>query len=195
MEALLAAFALGTIWFWVSIFMLSLVLSVIVENGSGVWATIWTIGSVISISYIYKWSIITAVKLHPGAAIIWLGIYLLAGALWSVCKWYFYLHKEMNKYKDEKRKFLAANNAKELTPKLAKEFLCFNSISLCDASEHKGDLIRWSTYWPFSVLGTLLNDFIRKIWEYVYDMLQSTYQRMSDAMFKEVAQDKALSKL
>lgn len=34
------------------------------------------------------------------------------------------------------------------------------------------------------MVGTALNDIIRKAWDYVYEMLQSTYKAMSLGIFK-----------
>ena len=35
----------------------------------------------------------------------------------------------------------------------------------------------------------MLNDVVRRTWEYIYEMLQTTYQRMSEAIFKSATAD------
>lgn len=192
---MLELIAFGTVGFWILAVVLFSIVIALVENEAGFWATVILIGSAIGIDKLYKLSLLTVVKANPGHVAILVGVYFLTGIVWSIAKWYFFLHKRVVKYNSERAQFLRSRNATTMTAELAAEFQGYVSSSArpVDASDHKADLIRWATYWPFSIVGTLLNDVVRRTWEYIYELLQSTYQRIADSMFKTAAQDKILA--
>jgi hypothetical protein len=193
-------FALGTIWFWLLLFIDFCVITALVENESGVWATIVFLGSLFGLNFLWKLPIIDSVKANPGHTALLVLSYFAIGIVWSIVKWYFFVHNKMVKYNQYKAEFLKTNKAESLTPELAVKFL-ENLASRYDArsegidgtapaaSEHKAALTRCGTYWPFSIVGTMLNDVVRRAWEYIYEMLQTTYQRMSEAIFKSATAD------
>ncbi len=189
---MLTLFALGTLWFWVLSAAIFCLITALVENESGFWATVLFVGSLASLNWWYKIPLLTTIKLNPGKALIIVGIYFLVGVIWSVVKWYFFLHKRLVRYNNIKAELLREHSAAILTPELAVELrdrLSYEDKQPVLASDHKADLTRWATYWPFSIVGTLLNDVVRVIWEYIYEILQSTYQRIADSMFKDVDDD------
>jgi hypothetical protein len=59
---------------------------------------------------------------------------------------------------------------------------------------HKGDIMLWMTYWPFSGLWTLINDPIRKVFRTIYTHIAKSLQAISDRMSKGVTADLALAK-
>src|SRR5271168_5254676 len=193
-------FAIGTIWFWLLLFIDFCVITALVENESGVWATIVFLGSLFGLNFLWKLPIVDTVKTNPVHTALLILSYFAIDIIWSIVKWYFYVHNQMVKYNTFKAKFLKDNKAESLTPELAAKFMDFlvNSYEARGqgvtgdapaASEHKASLTRWGTYWPFSIVGTLLNDVVRRTWEYIYETLQTTYQRMSEAIFKSAAAD------
>jgi hypothetical protein len=193
-------FALGTIWFWLLLFIDFCVITALVENESGVWATIVFLGSLFGLNFLWKLPIIDSVKANPGHTALLVLSYFAIGIVWSIVKWYFFVHNKMVKYNDFKAEFLKTNKADAMTPELAASFMDHlkNRYDARNegidgtaplASEHKAALTRWGTYWPFSIVGTMLNDVVRRAWEYIYEMLQTTYQRMSEAIFKSATAD------
>ena len=193
-------FAIGTIWFWLLLFIDFCIITALVENESGVWATIVFLGSLFGLNFLWKLPIIDSVKANPGHTAILVLSYFAIGVVWSIVKWYFFVHNKMVKYNTFKADFLKDQKADAMTPELAAKFMdhLSNRYDARNdgitgaaplASEHKASLTRWGTYWPFSIIGTLLNDVVRRTWEYIYEMLQTTYQRMSEAIFKSATAD------
>ena len=43
------------------------------------------------------------------------------------------------------------------------------------------------------MVGFALNDVVRKAWNYIYDLLQSTYQRISNHVFRSASADVAMA--
>jgi hypothetical protein len=190
-------FALGTFWFWLLVFLDFVVVTALVENDEGVWATIVAIATLFGLNYLWKLPVLTTIKANPGHTALLVLAYFGIGVIWTFVKWYFFVHNQVVKYNSYKAEFLKSKNAETLTPELAAELADqiergsyrSNIMSAPDPSEHKSSLIRWGTYWPFSMVGTALNDIVRKAWEYVYEMLQTTYQRMSKAIFRHAEAD------
>jgi hypothetical protein len=190
--------AVGTIWFWLFAFAVVAVITALVENDEGAWATLVFVGTVLSLQFFSKIPILNYMKRNPGHTLVYVGIYFAIGIAWTLVKWYFFVHNQIVKYNEFKRAFLKGKGADTLTPALAAELADEatrlsgydrNVAAAPDPANHKSDLTRWGTYWPFSMIGTALNDIIRKAWEYVYEILQTTYQRMSKAVFKTAEAD------
>lgn len=193
---MLTLLAFGTIWFWFLAFAMICFLTMLVENEHGFGATVVFLFSLLALDWIWRVPLISIVWLHPGTTLTLVAVYFVIGTIWSIIKWYLYLHNKLVTYNERKADFLEAHHATELTPQLASEM----KQSMCsswgprypiapNAREHKSDLTLWATYWPFSMLGTMLNDFVRKVWEYIYELFQSTYQKISHRVFRNVEAD------
>ena len=57
------------------------------------------------------------------------------------------------------------------------------------ARRNKAMLVRWAAYWPWSVLGTIIRDWIRDVFDFFYRMINGIYQAISDRMFKDLKKD------
>jgi hypothetical protein len=53
------------------------------------------------------------------------------------------------------------------------------------AYDNKSKIVAWICYWPFSLIGTLINDPLRRLVNFCFAKLKATYQKMSDSVFKE----------
>jgi hypothetical protein len=211
---LAALLAVGSLGFWLFSIIVLIVITALVENDEGAWATFVAIGTIAALQFVSKIPLLAFVKIHPLATGLAALGYFGLGAGWSIFKWYLFLHKSNNKYEDAKAEFVA-NEAKtrgvpvanlpwtgELAAKLFdlvedhNKYLSeddrINSVPL-QARNHKSKLTRWATYWPFSMVGFALNDVVRKAWRYVIDLLQSTYQRISNHVFRGATADAALA--
>ena len=48
------------------------------------------------------------------------------------------------------------------------------------ASDSKQDIMRWMSFWPFSMVWTLINDPVKKAFRAIYRGLQKSLQRIAD---------------
>jgi len=51
------------------------------------------------------------------------------------------------------------------------------------ASNNKARITSWGTFWPFSMVGTIINDPLRRLWNFLWGQLKALYQRMADHLF------------
>lgn len=200
---MLELFAFGTLAFWGLIFVLGVIITVLVENEQGPWATTVAIATAVALNWLWKIPILHTVSENKLAALVWLLAYYVLGVVWMLIKWTAFVHKGIGKYNEFKADFLKASNATELTPELAaklKEKIESRygaknvDIDIPTARENKGRIIRWMTYWPFSIIGTLLNDVVRKLWHHIYTFLATTLDRISVKMWRGVSADMAMAK-
>lgn len=55
--------------------------------------------------------------------------------------------------------------------------------------DNKARITSWIVWWPWSALWTLLNDPIRRLAEFIYNRLQTTYQAVANSVFSKFAVD------
>ena len=142
---------------------------------------------------------------NPMSAIAYVGGYFLGGTIWTIVKWYFYLLRRRDEAKKIKVYFEA--NEHDIRTDWSKNSTdTFNFVNWMNgmsrhqtprheyrdnnyppmATQHKGDILFWAAYWPFSAFWTLLNDPIRRLWNAIYSILGGLLQRMSMSVFKDV---------
>jgi len=51
------------------------------------------------------------------------------------------------------------------------------------AAKNKSRITSWAIFWPFSLVGTLINDPLRRLWNLIWGAVKGLYQKMSDRMF------------
>ena len=57
------------------------------------------------------------------------------------------------------------------------------------ARKHKYDIMRWLGYWPFSMIWTLVSDFVKRVARAIYNMIHGILQSISNKIFADVKQD------
>jgi hypothetical protein len=191
-----ALVAFGSVWFWLIMIAAFCGIAALVENEEGVWATLVMVLTAVTLNWVWKVPIFKTCALHPWKALLWVLVYFVAGALWGLFKWWLYAHKQLAAYKELRDEFMKSENVTELTPALALKLKSKVGMraEAPSVSQHKCDITRWMTYWPFSVVGTLLNDFVRKAWNYIYVFMATTYDRISKHVFRKYEADVLLAK-
>lgn len=122
--------------------------------------------------------------------------YFGIGVLWSLVKWYFFLVNSKCTYKAQKTAFLSkiskqgahiAEAAKEgrIHSECIKDWIAeVNRNRLIPkASDHKSRIATWMMYWALSMIGTLVGDWLQKLWEAIYKLFGSVYDRMTKMVY------------
>ena len=131
--------------------------------------------------------------------------YIVIGIIWSFIKWKAYLNVVFNKVKkckeefifeysqiDDKNKPLFNDRLRDLGLKQYNENSYYSKIKSDTtleeylnmvtpvSSKNKTLIISWITYWPVSMLSTLLNDPFRRFFNWLYEQLSSSYNKMAN---------------
>jgi hypothetical protein len=135
-----------------------------IDDDDETWGTAATI-SVLFVLGLLEWLTsfkpFTFIKDNPLPSLL-LGIgYFIAGAVWSVVKWWFAEKARVRRAKrDHGEKY---RNSKTQTVK------------------YKSTVLVWIGYWPFSLVWTLLSDPFKRLVCWIYDELLHVYQRITDS--------------
>jgi len=104
------------------------------------------------------------------------GIYVLAGVIWSIKKWYSYLVKERNYLRGiYDSQTLSVNRTDQGRIEFARE-------KRPKASDNKQRITTWMLLWPFSFSWWVLT-WPRELFNWLYQRLSTLYDRMSERVF------------
>lgn len=105
-----------------------------------------------------------------------IGGWVIIGAIWSIFKWYNYLKRSRRK-QDE----IYAKQVKNIVPGRPIPTIVY---SIPKAADMKQTIIAWMIYWPFSMLGHLVFDSLKELYNSIYDYLSKFYDKMAEKAFK-----------
>jgi hypothetical protein len=172
---------------------LVLIIGVLLETNRLGWLSILTI----LLLFLFGRDIWTFVTANFFSVLIGGVCYVLIGVAWSLVKWRVHLSEKMDIFDDISSKYAYDNDWAGYKAYLQTQWdvLNFNDmhVSLIGAktnkdiaariipkAEHnKALIISWMLYWMLSMLATLLNNPLRKLFNYLYSVLSGTFDRMS----------------
>lgn len=165
----------GSVWFWIFFTIWLIATAILVEwndddVNSGTAATaIFTIFLVL-LYFMGNKSLFREVfdymRTNPGIVISGALIYLGAGTVWSIGKWYFFLKK--------KKEFWGKQSFKS-------QF----KDGKYDVSKNSGMLIRWMSYWPLSLAWTTIDQPVKRMFALILERLNGVYAKIA----KNIAED------
>lgn len=157
------------------------------------WVTVTLIASCVATQWLHVADILGYVTTHAGETALYVLGYLVAGVLWSFVKWFSFLVQFRDKYRELKADHvkrhgifepLTASQVENFHSRLHSSFHGNSLTSKPQAANNKHRIIAWMGFWPFSVVGTLLNDPVKRLFKLIFTQLQATYQSMADRMFR-----------
>ncbi len=129
--------------------------------------------------------------------------YLAVGVGWSFVKWFSYLMGFRDAFREQKEAFCVKNGLDPKAPvpedRMA-QFDTFLSSNVGWGERHRGQLLSrerpraakskaritaWMAFWPFSVVGTILNDPVRRLFNFLFTNFKALYQKMADHVFRK----------
>jgi hypothetical protein len=146
------------------------------------------------------------VKEDYGTTLLFVLGYLVAGVVWSFLKWNEFVKRKVSIYKKVRAELIVKRPDFDENSDKSVEMLCQklreNRISVWGyevktmaelklkimpiGSENKASIIAWISYWPLSLLATLLNNPFRRLFEYVYSLVANAYDKISQKHFKSL---------
>lgn len=162
----------GTFWFWALSIVAWVLITIAEEMGYYFRATFVLLGFA-ALYYLFGGD-------QPVHALVWViknplqiltGVlgYLFVGTGWGVVKWFFFVLKKRDEAEEKVRNRVFPEREK---------------ISAPIANDYKEQIITWMVYWPFSMLWTLINDPLRRVFELIYRRIGKLMQSISDSIFK-----------
>jgi len=166
--------AFGTIWFWILILVASGLIINSIEDDNDNWGSnIYFIVCLVALYFLGNSQFFNSLGLYiihnPAISILVFLGYLLIGSIWSVIKWFFHLRMIREKYKNNKEYFYIQNYKVE---------------------QNKERILHWMIYWPLSSIWTLINDPIKKSFEFILSQFGGFYNKMSESILGDIAEEK-----
>ncbi len=171
-------FLLGSFWFWALLTTTVILLTYFVnsnDENDGKFATTILILATGLFFFLGNrelfFTIMDFIKNEPLTFLGYVAAYLTIGAVWSIIKWYYFLLDYKKQYLVDKVRYSTV----KLTIPVAKKY--------------KADIIMWMSYWTVSLLWTLTHQWVTKIWSTIYSKLESTFNKISSHVFKDMEDD------
>ena len=214
MPEAVAFFAVGGLAFYALVTVAIIAMCVALEQNSWV-ASLVILGVFLGVIGVWgdgvaaaKWAYHN--PMYIGAA---LAGYIVIAAGWGVGRWWLEMRKLSRNYKEvyvkTRKDFLKENQDKvdepisDKTPvpevlreKWKKQRIYFRhwKLSVNDngrldvpqASDYKPEIITWMAFWPVSLLWTILDDFVKELFENIYQATAAWMQRIADREFKGI---------
>lgn len=161
-------------------------MAILVEIEKWFFTTVLLIGTVIAMHYFEVQDLSGLLRMSPLDVALYVLGYIAAGVLWSFAKWFSYLHRFRDRYREEVEKFRGrvasqGENAEEAL----RSMLRYSGLAeRPTAAKSRSRIIGWMTFWPISVVSTALNDPIRRIFNALFNRFKVLYQKMVDHVFR-----------
>lgn len=121
---------------------------------------------------------------HPLAIISYFIAYIALGFVYVWFKWASFVSMAVRRITALVTK--DPNDPKEFSNAIsAARCLGYKSIPF-QVSDHKGKIITWMAYWPVSLTWTVLNDPLRRLFEYLYTVISHSLQMISNRAFAQI---------
>jgi hypothetical protein len=211
LETLAALFAIGTLGFWLAILVLAVVITVFSEE-DGVKATVTLVVGALFLQFIAKFDLLGLLRHEPFTLAFYGLLYVALGFGFACAKWWRYAKKQRRAYDRLRAAFFKKNKIEgdELPPEYKERFFealkssykpnsrGFEHYSdqgdadpvIPDITKNKAAFIRWMTYWPLNLLFTLLNDPVRRLFEWLYEVAGKKMQDIANSVFAGTERDR-----
>ena len=178
--------------FWPAIFFWALVFVLFVESSvfdQGIAAGVTLAVALIAAYYLGFWSVDIVVAHHT--AFLWLlAFYIPLGMIVATVKWWFYttgVASNVAKYlADQARRFKNAPDFDQQMRQVRDHLSLYFEDLPPAVSNHKADLTRWMAWWPFTIIGSLFDDILRRFFTALYNAMANVWQRISNHAFRDV---------
>lgn len=197
---LLSLFLFGTIWFWLLLGAAALFIGICVSRDSFGKATLCLFGFFGALTLFGDFNVLHWLAHNGTSFLIGLGFYLAVGVFWSFAKWFFFVRRLRDEYLERRRAFLDRNDVRgDVIPdQLKKRWAAEIEQSWSRrgqttypprARTYKGKITAWMAYWPWSLVVTMIDDPLRKLFNALFRMVQGAFQGVSDNAFRGLKDD------
>lgn len=196
----MAEFAMMFTSFWGMVFFGGVFLVLMlyaVDHEMWVASTFVLVITALMLQFFTDYKVFTYLVNNPLTVLMWAGVYVAAGVIWSMVKWALYALgvkerfneycvSELNDINLHNSGIIDGNVRVERRPVPTKEVLLanYNKYKIeklpLDVKKYKSKITFWMIWWPWSALWTLLNDPIRRFYNMLYNMFGGVFQKISD---------------
>lgn len=189
-------FVMGSWWFFALCGLSVLLLFWAVETDSPFWAAFTVATYFGALALFGDFNALTWMQAHPWKFLQYVVGFFVVGTVWSVAKWWFYVRERRDDFNQMKLGFIKRHElGLKVTEPIPEDKLAAYGDWMSvlrgrpDPSAHKSRIMVWMMYWPWSMLWTLVNDPIKKLFKAIYRRIEGVYDRISDSLFGDVQEE------
>jgi hypothetical protein len=164
----------GTVFFygfWAVIMLLALVESTLVESEKFEFAFVMVLG----LSCFFGWRFNFLALVHQRPMMLWkfVASYVVIGVIWMFVKWVVLVRR----HRGQAEKILLAYKERHFIKNMAESDVhaAFEYDRHLEkppkAGHNKGKLVSWAYLWPFSIVGTIVGDWLKEVFIWIYARL------------------------
>lgn len=179
----------GTVWFWMFLAVISIVLMAIQENSQapGSWSTFWVIATFVALYYLGAGGTIRDLGLHiyhnPIETVVYFLLYTVAGTVWSFFKWKEVVDEAVVAYNEDVEKY-KNNGDSNSKPNWNEKFYLNRRRPQLD--ENKAKIFNWIFYWPFSLSWYCIHEPVERLFRTIMKHTKKIYEGITDRAFAKV---------
>lgn len=190
-------FAVGSHWFWLLLAVEAAVLIGLIEWGKGLAATLSLVGTLLALQFMGNANLLGLANHHPLLLVFGVVGYFAVGTVWAIARWWLFVHEQRLRYDEARAEFCHDRRLLDGTipESLQQEWQEHRAgrkrkIEIRPrARKHRGRIIMWMAYWPWSFCWTVLNDPVRKAFKFIFRHIHDYLQEISDNAFRGVDAD------
>lgn len=161
------------------------------------WSTIAVLASLAGLYFLNSAEAMALFRVHgPWLPLYALG-YVALGTMWSFVKWWSYLMGFRRAFREARDGFLEVQGDRPYTTDDMREHFRYKMPSHPKygadiarlrkpvAQDNKGRIVAWTGFWPFSFVGTVLDEPVRRLCEASFNWFRGLYQRLADRLFRD----------
>lgn len=196
-------FAFGTFWFWALVFVAAAAIIISIDEADpylyehdtdgGSLALFAVIVSAVLLQFFGDIKLFSYVYSHPWYSLGWLGAYIGLGVVYATGRWIWLLFDRKSILNENKDDFFTAYEIAENT--IPDEYagkweeLVKRYGKKPRPKDHKGRIIRWLAFWPWSMVWFFVSDFIKKFFRRIYDLVEGFFEFCSDKIWRGVEKE------
>ncbi len=186
-------FAIGALGFWALTALAAILLIWTIDSERPTSAFVLLVIYAIVLGITGSFNVVDWVLRNPLELLKYVAGYVAIGVGWAWIRWEFFINVIDRQYNEFRSEYLTTKGLTELvTDAQKKEFLDLadvhgfgSTVIPVRVNRNKARLILWMTYWPFSMPWTLIDEPVKRTFEFLYLQLGSALQARSNQKFSK----------
>lgn len=196
-------FVIGGVFFWLLAIIITVLLTALIEWERPVLSGFTLIFTFLVLAFLGNFNIFAEIQAHPFISLgVFVG-YFAVGTLYSIGRWWLFIHNRTSGLKKLKKEFLefrklpAGSKISRLDRERKKEWRsALRGINRGDfhkpeINENKRKILTWMVYWPWSFVWTILNDPVTKLFKQIFNQLRFIYEEITARAYASLEDDLA----
>jgi hypothetical protein len=168
---------------YVLLAVVSVIMLISVEYESPGWCSVLLLAMIALLQFGSTVRPLSYALAHPSASILLLLAYFAGGTAWIVGKWVSFVYLTRDRYHQACRALRDRGETSEpRINSLARLEIGVKSVPLL-VRDYKSQLFLWWAFWPLSLLWTVIDDPLKRLWRLSYKLVASSLQNISDRAF------------